>query len=185
MNISGARTAIAILSTIRGGARSCFHRGQEHAARNGYQVRLTIDLNLQNIVENEIDAAMQQFHPKKATIILMRPQTGEMLAMANRPNFDLNDKSEAEARGDEEPRHQRHDGAGLDLQDRLGGGGVERKEGATGHIVFCENGVFSYGGSKLHDHKPIGELTVQDILVKSSNIGAAKTGDVARRAEVV
>ena len=40
--------------------------------------------------------------------------------------------------------------------------------------IFCENGVFNYGGSKLHDHRPYGELSVQDILVKSSNIGAAK-----------
>ena len=72
------------------------YRGQERAARNGYDVYLTIDLNLQNIVENEIDAAMQQYRPKKATIILMRPQTGEILAMANRPAFDLNQKSEAQ-----------------------------------------------------------------------------------------
>jgi cell division protein FtsI (penicillin-binding protein 3) len=40
--------------------------------------------------------------------------------------------------------------------------------------IFCENGVWSYGGAKLHDHKAFGELTVQDVLVKSSNIGAAK-----------
>ena len=70
-------------------------RGQERAPRNGYQVHLTVDLGLQNIIENEIDAAMKEFTPQKATIILMRPQTGEILAMANRPNFDLNLRSES------------------------------------------------------------------------------------------
>ena len=38
---------------------------------------------------------MREYSPQKATIILMRPQTGEILAMANRPNFDLNLRSEA------------------------------------------------------------------------------------------
>jgi cell division protein FtsI/penicillin-binding protein 2 len=41
-------------------------------------------------------------------------------------------------------------------------------------MIFCENGAWSYGGRVLHDHKQFGELSVRDILVKSSNIGAAK-----------
>ncbi len=150
------------------------YRGQERAARDGYDVHLTIDLNLQNIVENEIDAAVQAYRPQKATIILMRPQTGEILAMANRPNFDLNNKSKAEP-------EQMKNRAIID----------EMEPGSTFKIVsvaaalnehkvqpdttiFCENGVFNYAGKPLHDHKPMGDLTVQDILVKSSNIGAAK-----------
>src|SRR5205814_6932132 len=40
--------------------------------------------------------------------------------------------------------------------------------------IFCENGVWNYGGRALHDHRPYGELSVRDILAKSSNIGAAK-----------
>src|SRR5258708_5510753 len=79
----------------RAGQEIVLYRGQERASRNGYQVHLTIDLNLQNIVENEIDAAMREYSPKRATTILMRPQTGEILAIANRPEFDLNSRSEA------------------------------------------------------------------------------------------
>jgi cell division protein FtsI/penicillin-binding protein 2 len=79
----------------RAGQEMVLYRGQERPPRNGYEVQLTIDLNLQTIVENEIDAAVREYHPKKASIILMRPQTGEILAMANRPNFDLNQRSEA------------------------------------------------------------------------------------------
>src|SRR5712691_11607399 len=40
--------------------------------------------------------------------------------------------------------------------------------------IFCENGLWKFGGRPLHDHKPYGELSVQDVLVHSSNIGAAK-----------
>ena len=38
---------------------------------------------------------MREFRPAKATIMLIRPQTGEILAMANRPNFDLNLRADA------------------------------------------------------------------------------------------
>lgn len=150
------------------------YRGQERAPRDGYQVHLTIDLNLQNIVENEIDAAVREYRPKKATIILMRPQTGEVLAMANRPNFDLNERSEAKP---EEMKNR----AIIDMMEPGStfkivavAAALNEHKVQPDSTIFCENGVFSYGGSKLHDHKPYGELSVQDILIKSSNIGAAK-----------
>src|SRR5215471_14724340 len=79
----------------RAGQEIVPYRGQEREPRDGYQVHLTVDLGLQSIVEDEIDAAMKEYSPQKATIILMRPQTGEILAIANRPNFDLNLRSEA------------------------------------------------------------------------------------------
>ncbi|MDQ3623304.1 MAG: penicillin-binding transpeptidase domain-containing protein, partial [Verrucomicrobiota bacterium] len=76
------------------------YRGQERAPRDGATVRLTIDMGLQAIVESELEAAMKQFRPKKAIVILMRPQTGEILALANRPHYDLNQQHNvpAEAR---------------------------------------------------------------------------------------
>src|SRR5204862_7052371 len=79
----------------RAGQEIVLYRGQERASRDGYQVRLSGDLNLQNIVEKEIDAAMHEYSPERATSILMRPQTGEILAMANRPNVELHQRSTA------------------------------------------------------------------------------------------
>ena len=65
-------------------------RGLEQSARDGYNVNLTIDVGLQNIVEKELDAAVKKYTPENATAILMRPKTGEIVAMASRPYFDLN-----------------------------------------------------------------------------------------------
>lgn len=150
------------------------YRGEERSARNGYNVGLTIDLGIQNIVENEIDAAMREFRPKKATIILMRPQTGEILAMANRPNFDLNEKGTAKP---EEMKNravidEMEPGSTFKIVSVAAA--LEEQKVQPDSWIFCENGVFNYGGSKLHDHRPFGDLTVLDVLVKSSNIGAAK-----------
>src|SRR6184192_2602647 len=150
------------------------YRGQERAPRNGYQVHLTVDLNLQNIVEEEIDAAMRQYSPKKATIVLMRPQTGEILAMANRPAFDLNRRSEAKP-------EQMKNRAICDMMEPgstfkivAAAAALNEHKFRLDSYIFCENGVWNYGGTALHDHAAFTDLSVKDILVRSSNIGAAK-----------
>ena len=158
----------------RAGQEIVLYRGQERAPRDGYQVHLTVDLNLQNIVENEIDAAVREFNPQKATIILMRPQTGEILAMANRPDFDLNQRNTARP-------EQMKNRAIIDMMEPgstfkivTAAAALNEKKVRPDTTIFCENGRWNFGGRPLHDHKPYGELSVRDILVKSSNIGAAK-----------
>src|SRR5438034_3187949 len=158
----------------RAGQEIVLYRGQERAPRNGYQVHLTIDLNLQNIVENEIDTAMREYSPQKATIILMRPQTGEILAMANRPNFDLNLRSEAKP---EEMKNRAiidmmEPGSTFKIMDAAAA--VNEHKLQPKSTIFGENGLWEFGGAVLHDHRAFSYLSVQDILIKSSNIGAAK-----------
>ncbi|MDQ6766120.1 MAG: penicillin-binding protein 2 [Verrucomicrobiota bacterium] len=151
------------------------YRGQERAPRDGYRVQLTVDLNLQNIVENEIDAAMREYSPQKATIILMRPETGEILAMANRPHFDLNQ------RPSDKPEEMKNR-AIIDMMEPgstfkivTAAAALNEHKVQLDSTIFCENGAWNYGGKLLHDHgHGYGELSVQDILVHSSNIGAAK-----------
>lgn len=148
------------------------YRGQERDSRNGCNVKLTIDMGLQNIVEQELTAADKQYRPKSATVILMRPQTGEILAMASRPNFDLNKQSGV-------PEDHRRNRA---ITDVLEPGStfkmVTTAAALTERLVrpdtsiFCENGYWDW--CKLHDHHPYSDLTVEDVLVRSSNIGVAK-----------
>jgi cell division protein FtsI/penicillin-binding protein 2 len=158
----------------RAGQEIVPYRGQERAPRDGYQVHLTVDLGLQSIVEDEIDAAMKEYSPQKATIILMRPQTGEILAIANRPNFDLNLRSEAKP-------EQMKNRAIIDMMEPgstfkivAAASALNEHKLRPDSEVFCENGLWNYGGSPLHDHRAYGYLSVRDILIKSSNIGAAK-----------
>ena len=158
----------------RAGQEIVPYRGQERAPRNGYEVHLTVDLSLQNIVENEIDAAMREYTPQKATIILMQPRTGEILAMANRPNFDVNLRSEAKP---EEMKNRA-------ITDLMEPGSTFKIVAASAALnehrvrpdstIFCENGLWNFGGAALHDHRAFSYLSVRDILIKSSNIGAAK-----------
>jgi cell division protein FtsI/penicillin-binding protein 2 len=158
----------------RAGQEIVPYRGQERAPRDGCQIHLTVDLSLQNIVENEIDAAMREYSPQKATIILMRPQTGEILAMANRPNFDLNLRSEAKP---EEMKNR----AVIDMMEPgstfkivAAAAALNERKLRPDSTVFCENGLWNFNGAALHDHRAFSYLSVRDVLIRSSNIGAAK-----------
>ena len=60
------------------------------APTSGITIELTIDINLQLAIENELDNAMSKYNPEQGLILAMDPDTGEILAMASRPNFNSN-----------------------------------------------------------------------------------------------
>ncbi len=59
-------------------------------AIDGAQVSLTIDVNIQRVVEDALNVLCVEQKPKTATAIVMNPNTGEILAMSSKPSFDLN-----------------------------------------------------------------------------------------------
>jgi cell division protein FtsI/penicillin-binding protein 2 len=152
------------------------YRDQDVAPRDGLNVVLTLDAGLQNIVECELAEGMKAHLPISISCIMVRPRTGEILAMATLPDFDPN-----------------HSGSFpmSDLRNRVVADVAE--PGSTFKIVAvtaalnerlitlndvfdCGMGQFFYAGHTLHDHKSYGLLTVENIITKSSNIGAAKIG---------
>lgn len=60
------------------------------APGRGMDVKLTIDAKIQDIVERELNNLMKRYHPENALAIAMNPQTGEILAMVSKPDFDPN-----------------------------------------------------------------------------------------------
>lgn len=60
------------------------------APGRGMDVKLTIDSEIQNIVERELNNLMERYHPDNALALAMNPKTGEILAMVSKPDFDPN-----------------------------------------------------------------------------------------------
>lgn len=60
------------------------------AAENGYDIALTIDVNIQSIVERALAEAVDQYKCKSGITVAMDPSTGKILAMADYPNYDCN-----------------------------------------------------------------------------------------------
>ncbi len=66
-------------------------RTREVPPSDGYSVTLSIDTNVQHIVEEELEYLAKKYQPEKATIIVSDPRTGFILALANYPTFNLNE----------------------------------------------------------------------------------------------
>lgn len=150
------------------------HRGVEQAPRDGDDVVLTIDSALQTIVENELADAVRQYRPEMATVVMMRPKTGEVLAMASSPSYDPN---LIRASMGEEGRNRAISDMiepGSTFKIVAVGGALNENKVKPETSIFCENGRWAVGDGTLRDSHPYGTLSAHDVLVKSSNIGSAK-----------
>lgn len=140
----------------------------------GADVHLTLDVNLQAMAESALDQAVQQHRPLAAWALIQDVRTGEILAMASRPDFDLNayGRTPAERMRNCPTAYIYEPGSTF----KIGVIAAALNEGLVRpEMVFdCENGMWMYRGRPLRDFHPYGRLTVADVLKKSSNIGAAK-----------
>ena len=160
------------------------------ASLAGEDTRLSIDEGLQKIVEEELSQIQPALQAKKIIVILADPKTGEILAMACRPEPSRG-KPQAEQAGlptqsgtsiqTGEPKVTRRPAsqALLFLYEpssifKMVACAGFLKEGHGDEKIFCENGAWAFEGETIRDHKPYGDLTPLEVLVKSSNIGSAK-----------
>jgi len=146
--------------------------------RDGYDVILTIDEVIQYIAERELDKAFIATRAKGASIIVMNPHTGEILALANRPTYDINDYKSA-------TKDEMRDRAITDMFEPgsvfkivTASGALEEQKITEGQKIFCENGSYQIASHVLHDHQPHGWLTFAEVIGQSSNIGTSKVAQL-------
>ena len=138
---------------------------------------LTIDEVIQHIADRELDAAMSEFSPVGASVVVLRPQTGELLALASRPGFDPNDYSDAR----EESRKNRavsdYYEPGSTFKVVTAAAALDAGRVRPNEVIWCENGSIVVGKHRFkEDRLPYGNLTFTEVLAKSSNVGAIKVG---------
>lgn len=142
--------------------------------RSGLNVQLTLDMGAQSIVEEELDAGLKEFQSERGCVIVMDPKTGEIIAMASRPHFNLNllennlDEPCFATQAIYEP--------GSTIKIVAAGAAINERLVSAQTSIFCHNGLYQQGKVRVPDHHPYGYLTVEGVLAKSSNIGAYKIG---------
>ncbi len=150
-------------------------REQDVAARDGLNVVLTLDSVIQHYAEEALAQAMEKHSPLNASAIVMRPQTGEILALATLPSFDPNDPgNRPEVRKNRVIADIAEPGSTFKVV--VVSAALNEQAVKLTDVFDCEHGRFTYGGRVLHDHESYGVLSVEGIITKSSNIGAAKIG---------
>ncbi|MBX3306993.1 MAG: penicillin-binding protein 2 [Nitrospira sp.] len=142
----------------------------------GHNLALTIDEVIQYITERELEDAVMRTQAKSGTMIVLEPQTGAVLAMAVSPRFDPNvvsnlspDRWRNKALADAyEP--------GSTLKAVVAAAAIEEHVVKPNTMVFGEHGRMTIANTVIHDHEKLGWVSFSQVIQKSSNIGAAKTG---------
>ncbi len=147
----------------------------EKPAVNGKNVVLTIDESIQFICEEEIRRQFEEVSCKVITVIVVRPTTGEILALANFPNFDPNNIIEFDPETISNQTIEFSFEPGSALKGINAAIALDARVITPEEKVDCERGVWKAPkGPVLHDTHGYGELPFEMVIVKSSNIGMAK-----------
>lgn len=157
--------------------RLIFSEGtNDEAAMAGHDLTLAIDQAIQRVAEKELDTAFRTYETKGASLVVMDPSTGDILALASVPGYNPNDygEADADARRDRAVTDRFEPGSVMKvftIAAALAAGTVKPTES-----IFCEHGTYQLGNVTIHDTHENDWLTVTQVLAKSSNIGALKIG---------
>jgi len=141
---------------------------------DGANLQLTIDLEYQSILEEELGRRIKEASAKSAMGILMNPQTGAILAMASLPSYDPNNPMSSPIENQKNKI----------ITDQFEPGSIYKVVAATAAIAtntvslydefFCEDGQYTIAGKTISDHEKFGLLTFPQIIAHSSNVGTIK-----------
>lgn len=145
--------------------------------QHGRTVISTLDLLIQSETERQLDQLVEQWRPLGACAIVMDPATGEILAMASRPTFDPGAVDQVPAAAWKNLNVAAVFEPGSTFKPFVVGWALQQNLLKQDETIHCGFGTFRMGRRILHDHHAYGDLSVEDILVKSSNIGMARIAE--------
>ncbi len=144
---------------------------------DGHNIILTIDGTIQYIAEDALSEGVKEYSARSGMAIVMEPQTGAILAMAQVPFFNPNaytdfNKELWRNRAITDPFEP-----GSTMKIFSAAAAIESGNVKAHDIFYCENGTYKIGRNVVHDIKKHGWLSLQQIIKYSSNIGAVKISE--------
>jgi cell division protein FtsI/penicillin-binding protein 2 len=151
-----------------------FEASRGEGWRNGANLYLTLDSEIQYLTESTLDEAMRTTGATSGTIIVMDPKTGEILGMASRPTYDPNRyfNEDPALYADPAISHQYEPGSTVKVLTM----GIALDNGVVNvDSTYEDNGVLEVGGIEVHnwDGAAHGTVTMTGLLGQSLNVGAA------------
>jgi len=182
--LSGDKAEMIVWNDARRVVPAVMSPMEDAIAQSGAHVQLTIDLQLQTILDRALSAQLADREFEKACALLMDPHTGEVLGLSTLPQFDPNSPADVEGQFRRcwpvtdlfEP--------GSIFKVVTVGAGLEEHVVTPATLIDCEGGKYRVPGKILNDAHPYGTLTVSEVFAKSSNIGCAKISERMRADDV-
>jgi cell division protein FtsI/penicillin-binding protein 2 len=161
------------------GRELSFLRELEADAQDGLNVRLSLDARIQGIVEEALDEGMVRLSAKALTCVVVRPRTGEIVALANRPTFDPNfyQLYPVDHRMNRALTVPSEPGSTFKMVTYAAA--LSQGMATMDTLIDCEQGIWSPpSGRAVRDVEGhgLGVIPLELAFAKSSNVAAAKLG---------
>ncbi|MCK5113422.1 MAG: penicillin-binding protein 2 [Phycisphaerae bacterium] len=146
---------------------------------DGGNVYLTIDVNIQKYLQDAVAESVERFGAQWGTGIVVDPQTGDILAMCSAPTFAPNHFNTTPAENMLNRAVAMPYEPGSIFKPIIAAQAVQDGTMTYQTMIDCEGGVYSAPRhGRISDHgSRYNELSLRDVIVRSSNIGMAKVGE--------
>jgi cell division protein FtsI (penicillin-binding protein 3) len=151
-----------------------FEVTDQREADKGNDIYLTLDRDIQFLIETELQNSITQTGATGGTIIVMNPRNGDILGMASWPSFDPNDYSASQAADWRNPAISEQYEPGSIMKVLTVAAGLDSGS-ITKDWTYNDQGNIEVGGIKIEnwDRQAHGVVDTQGILVQSLNVGAS------------
>lgn len=154
--------------------------GKKGVLSHGAGIILTLDATIQQFVRDELLKQYEKYQAESAFAIVVQPKTGAILAMVSLPDFDPLETGSTDPNFFKMHAVQDSFEPGSVIKPIVMAIGLDAGVIKKGQTIFCENGIYAGKGfGRITEYKRgFGNLTPREILIKSSNIGMAKIGQM-------
>ena len=142
----------------------------------GCNVQLTLDMNIQQIVEQELAAGVERVKAAAGTAVFMNPNTGEVLAIANYPSFNPSDYEKYTFSDSRDRAITDVFEPGSTFKVVTASAALEEGIEKPSDMIFAENGSYTLYGRLIEDFEREGWITFRRAVELSSNIAFSKIG---------
>lgn len=148
--------------------------GQEIPEQSGETIELSIDMRLQYLAYRELKAVVTEQRASSASAVILDVRTGEILAMVNQPSYNPNDRSAIE------PEQLRNRAVidlfepGSTMKPFSVTAALRSGQYSTESVIDTNPGYIRFGRYTIRDFRNYGDIDLETVLVKSSNVGTSR-----------
>lgn len=141
---------------------------------HGKELRTSIDLRIQYVAYRALKTAIQSYNAESGSIVVLDTRTGEVLAIANQPTYNPNDRSQLQAERYRNRAITDIFEPGSSIKPLIVAAALESGQYRPSSIIDTAPGFVTVGAKTIEDSRNLGRVSLTTILARSSNVGATK-----------
>ena len=172
--LAGTPSSVSLEKDARSG-HFYFNKETTNTGQGSKPLITTIDSDLQFLAQDALQNTMQKYSAKEGAALILNPQTGEILAMANIPSFDPNSFNESDLTRTKNTCITETYELGSVIKICAALAAIDEKVVTADELIDCKNTKSTYiDGRKINTVIPSGIIPFEEVIAQSNNIGIAQ-----------